>query len=342
MTALKSGEVDAFLTRPAAWRPVMLVFGPDLGLVRERADAIIRASVDDPRDPFAMVRLDGDEVAGDPARLIDEALTVPLFGGRRAIHLRVGAKNVAPAVEGLLATALKDCRVVIEAGDLKRNAPLRVVCERAATAHVIGCYADNDRDLTRLIDDEMRAAGLTITPEARTALVPLLGGDRRASLSEIRKLAVYAHGQDTVAIDDILAVVADASTLALDRLIDAAFAGRHADVEAEFAKTQTAGTAPGTILITALRQVAVLHRARSAMDAGGSLDFVLNDARPPIHFSRKALVEAALKTWTSARLERAMEQLADTTFEARRQARMAESLAHRALLAIASAARRKA
>jgi DNA polymerase III subunit delta len=256
--------------------------------------------------------------------------------------VRVGAKNVAPAMEGVLAISLRDCRVVIEAGDLKRNAPLRVVCERAANAQAIGCYADNDRELTRLIDDEMRTAGLTITPDARAALVPLLGGDRRASLSEIRKLALYSHGQDTVAIDDILAIVADASTLALDRLIDAAFAGRHADVEAEFAKTQTAGTAPGTILITALRQVAVLHRARAAMDAGGSLDFVLSDARPPIHFSRKPLVEAALKAWTSARLERAMEQLADTTFEARRQARLAESLAQRALLAIASAARRKA
>jgi len=54
----------------------VLVFGPDLRLVRERADAIIQASVDDPRDPFALVRLEGDELAADPMRLVDEAQTV--------------------------------------------------------------------------------------------------------------------------------------------------------------------------------------------------------------------------------------------------------------------------
>ena len=40
----------------------MLVYGPDAGLVRERADALIAAAVDDPNDPFSLVRIDGDEL----------------------------------------------------------------------------------------------------------------------------------------------------------------------------------------------------------------------------------------------------------------------------------------
>jgi DNA polymerase-3 subunit delta len=341
MVALKSAEADAFVTRPDPARPVVLVFGPDLGLVRERAEAIIRASVDDPRDPFALVRLDGDELAGDPVRLVDEAQTVPLFGGRRAVHVRVGARNVMPAIEALLAIPIRDCRVVIEAGDLKRNAPLRVACERARNAAALPCYADSERDLARLVDEEMRAADLSIAPEARAALVPLLGSDRRASLMEIRKLALYAHGERTVGLDDVLAVVADASALALDRVVDAAFAGRHGEVEAELGKARTAGTAPGSIVSAAVRQVAHLHKARLAIEGGASLDQVMSEARPPVHFTRRTLVEAALKAWTSARLERAMAQLADAALEARRQPALADAIAQRALMSNASAARRK-
>jgi DNA polymerase III subunit delta len=341
MVALRSGEVDAFVARPDPARPIVLVFGPDLGLVRERAETILRTSVDDPRDPFALVRLDGDDVAGDPARLVDEAQTVPLFGGRRAVHLRVGARNIMPAVEALLGIPIRDCRIVIEAGDLKRNAPVRVACERARNAAALPCYADSERDLARLVDEEMRAAELSITPDARAALLPLLGSDRRASLMEIRKLALYAHGERAVGLDDVLAVVADASTLALDRVVDAAFAGRHAEVEAELAKARTAGTAPGTIMSAALRQVAQLHKARLGIDAGASPDQVMNEARPPVHFSRRTLVEAALKAWTSARLERAMAQLADAVLETRRQPALAEAVAQRALMSIAGAARRR-
>ena len=50
-------------------------------------------------------------------------------------------------------------------------------------------------------------AELTIAPEARTALLELLGGDRLASRSEIRKLTTYARDKKRVELADVTAVV---------------------------------------------------------------------------------------------------------------------------------------
>jgi DNA polymerase III subunit delta len=342
MVALRNNEIESFIARPDPSQPVVLVFGPDTGLVSERVEALIRASVDDPNDPFALVRLDGDELAADPARLIDEATTIPLFGGRRAIRIRAGNRNFVPAVEAVLTAPLHDCRIVIEAGDLKRGAALRNVCERAKNAVAIPCYADAERDLARLIDEELRAAGLAIAPDARAMLIPLLGGDRRASRAEVAKLALYARGKERVEIDDILAVVADASALALDSLVDAAFAGRAAEVEKEFAKAATAGTAPTATVGAALRQVERLHAIRLMIEGSGisALDAV-EQVQPPIHFRRKPLIESALKSWTSARLTRVMAALAEASLETRRMPALAETIAQRAMLQVATAARRK-
>ena len=198
MVALKSNEVDAFVARPSPERPIVLVCGPDAGLVHERAEKIINASVDDPNDPFALVRIEGDALAAEPSRLVEEAHTVPLFGGRRAVWVKAGSRNFAAAVEAVVASPPTDCRIVIEAGDLRRTAPVRAICEKAKCAAVLPCYVDTERDLIRLVDDEMREARLTIAPDARAALVSLIGGDRQASRSEIRKLALYAHGKDRV------------------------------------------------------------------------------------------------------------------------------------------------
>ena len=136
MVAVKAADVDAFVARPDPARRVVLVFGPDAGLVSERVNAILKASVDDVNDPFALARLEGEELAAEPSRLIEEALTMPLFGGRRAVWVKAGTRNIAPAVQALLGAdifnaAATGCRVVIEAGDLRRNAPLRTLCERA-------------------------------------------------------------------------------------------------------------------------------------------------------------------------------------------------------------------
>jgi DNA polymerase-3 subunit delta len=340
MVAIKPADVDAFVARSDPARPVVLVFGPDAGLVNERVNALIKASVDDPADPFALARLEGEELAANPSRLVEEAQTMPLFGGRRAVWVKAGSRNIAPAVEALLDAPAAECRVVIEAGDLRRNAPLRALCERAKNAAALPCYADDERARTRLIDDEMRAAGLTLAPDARALLIPLLGGDRAASRNEIRKLALYAHGLGQVGVDDVAAVVSDASALALEEIVDAAFAGRPADLETQLAKARTAGTSSGSILFTAQRQLAQLHKWRTAIESGAP--FSLDGVQPPLHFRRKAAIEAALKRWTAARLTTAMAELADAVLEARRQSALADTIMERALLAIAANGRRSA
>jgi DNA polymerase-3 subunit delta len=340
MTALKTSEIESFVTRPDPARPVVLVFGADAGLVHERAEKIIRASVDDTADPFSLARLDGDDLSGDPTRLLDEANTIPLFGGKRAVWVKAGSRNIAPAVEALLA-APSACRVVIEAGDLKRTAPLRNLCERAKTAAAIPCYVDGEKELVRLIDEEMRAANLSIAPDARDALVPLLGGDRQASRNEIRKLALYAHGNKQVTVEDVVAVVSEASALALDGVVDAMFAGRTGEAESQFAKARAGGTAPGTIISAALRQLSQLHKFRLAVEDGKSATQVVEGSQPRIHFRRVPLVEAAVKVWTAERLVKVMAQLAEAALEIRRQSNLADAIAQRAVLSIAVSARRR-
>jgi DNA polymerase-3 subunit delta len=344
MVAVKAADVDAFVARPDPARRVVLVFGPDAGLIGERVRAILAASVDDVSDPFALARLDGEELAAEPTRLVEEALTMPLFGGRRAVWVKAGSRNIAAAVEALLDdplfAAARECRVVIEAGDLRRNAPLRVLCERAKNAAALPCYADSERDRARLIDDEMRAAGLSLAPDARAVLIPLLGGDRAASRSEIQKLALYARGRDQVSVEDVAAVVSDASALAIEDIVDAAFAGRPGELEIQLGKARVAGTTAGSILFNTQRQLAQLHRWRTAIEQGRP--FSLEAVQPPLPFRRRPLIEAALKTWSATRLAAAMAELAEAVLQSRLNPALADTIAERALLAIAANGRRSA
>ena len=342
LVALRGKEIDAFLARPDPGRPIILLYGPDAGLVRERADALLASAVDDPNDPFSLVRLDGDELSAEPSRLVDEAMTVPLFGGRRAIRVRAGSRSFASGVDTLAETPLKDCRIVIEAGELRPESPLRKACERAKTAVAIGCYPDGERELAKLIDDELRIASLRIAQDARGTLMALLGGDRQASRNELRKLTLYAHGKGEVTLDDVMAVVADASELKLDPIVDGAFAGKPDLVESEFAKAMVAGTYPGIIISAAQRQAAWLHKSALAIADGTPLSTVLESGFPRLHFSRKAAVETALRQFNDARLAAIIDQLATAALDMRKQPAIAAAIAQRALLSIAANARRKA
>jgi len=120
--------------------------------------------------------------------------------------------------------------------------------------------------------------------------------------------------------------------------VDAAFLGRIVQVEKEFSKASIAGTHPTVIVRAALRQIERLHALRLEVESGTSASAVIERARPPLHFRRKSSVEAALKSWTSERLAKAMAMLAETLLDTMRQSALAETLAQRAMMLIARAA----
>ena len=333
MVAIKAHEAERTLARlDPAWR-LVLIYGPDAGLVSERAAGLARASVDDPHDAFQLVRMDGDAIASDPLKLADEANTIGLFGGRRAIRVSPTSKPLLTALEPLLATPSQDALVIVEAGDLQRNNPIRTACEKAKTALAIPCYGDAARDLGSIIDDMVRTAGKSIDRTTRDHLAGLLGGDRQTSRREIEKLLLYLGTDPAVLIDHVDAVVGDTAQREQAMLVDAVFAGKLPVLDLAQAKLSSEGLDPGVMLGAVLRQALALLKARQSIDAGRGVRDVVATMRLP--YPRVATTEAALNVWSSAKLSEAVGVLGNAVLATRQNADMGQAIATRALWTLA-------
>ncbi len=338
MVAVKAGDVEATLRRrPGA--AVYLFYGPDTGLVNERARRVAREAVSDPDDPFQLVRLDGDAVAGDPGRLVDEAGTIGLFGGQRVVWVSATTRSIVPAVQALLAAPAGGATVVVEAGDLNRSAPLRTLCEKAPNALALPCFPDNARDLGALVDTTLRDAGLSIARDVRETLLAMLGADRSGSRSELEKLVLYTAGTGQVTAQDVEAVVGDVSALAMDGVVDGAFAGRFAVLDRAWTRLAAEGLDAGVVIGAALRHALQLLRWRAAMEADRRAAGEVVPERA-LHFSRRDGVLRQLTGWTTAALGAAVDDLSRAQLAVRRQPALARETARQALWSVATAARR--
>lgn len=337
MVAIKAHEAERILARlDPAWR-LVLIYGPDAGLVSERAGTLARASVDDASDAFQLIRMDGDAVAADPLKLADEANTIGLFGGRRAIRVSPTSKPLLAAVEPLLAVPSQDALVIVEAGDLQRTNPLRTACERAKTALAVPCYGDAARDLGSIIDEMVRGAGKSIDRTSREHLAGLLGGDRQTSRREIEKLLLYVGTDPAVREEHIDAIVGDTAQREQAMLVDAVFAGKLPVLDLAQAKLSSEGLDAGVMLGTVLRQALALLKARQAVDAGKGVRDVVGTMRLP--YPRIATTEAALNAWSSAKLNEAVGLLGNAILATRQNADMGRAVATRTLWTLARLAR---
>lgn len=340
MTAVKAGDVDRALKSLSPSVCVLLFYGPDAGRVAERAKAAAEGSVTDAADPFELVRLDGDVVADQPGKLIEEASTFGLFGGRRTIWVRPTSRNLAPAIGACLDGAPAGTLIVVEAGDLARTSPLRAACEKSARALALPCYGDQGRDLAAVVGEALSAEGMTIDPDARALLLESLGGDRLATRGEIAKLVLYARGRERITVADVEAVVSDVSSTDLDEAIDAAFQARQTELGAALARLDANGTHGAAILAAALRQALALLGGRAALDSGDDTDTALRRWRG-LQYRRRDDVARQLSHWRADRLALVVADLQQATWQTRRQPGLTRPLASAALFRIAERSRRQ-
>ena len=277
--------------------------------------------------------MSGDAVASDPLALLDEANTVPLFGGRRALLVEAGAKPIVSAIEKLLAAPPQDCSVIVTAGALRKDAALRKLAEGAQNAAAIECSPDSDADVNALIDKTLAEAGLAISPEARALLLAALGEDRLMSRAELQKLMLYMRGRPRIEAADVANIVAHASSIATDSVVLDAFSGRMDAAGADLDDALTRGGDAAMLISNALRYALALHRGR----AGGGAVAV---KRAGFFSVPDATIETHLKLWPPPRLGAIVETLRVAQTKARAHADIARVEAGRALMNVARGAGR--
>jgi DNA polymerase-3 subunit delta len=339
MSIVSSAAADGFIQRLPKEICFYLVHGLDEGLTHERVKAIVRSRIGDDSDPMRLVRLEGDAIARDPGALADEAYAISMFGGVRAIWIDAQGRDLMPALEPLFARPPVDCTIVIRAGQLKKGTGLRVAFESSAARASIECYSDDSSTLESLIDAEARAHGLSVAPDARAALVDMVGADRRTTRGEIAKLMLYARGQTQITAEDVQAIVADAAPSNLDEVIDHALLSDLPAVETSLARFFHDGGEADYLMIRLVARLTLLHRLRLEMDQGRPFDAACQAlfVRLPIS-ARRALAKQA-ERWTTESIAQRLPAIRQASARVRTDTQLAKVLATRALWALASGRR---
>ncbi|MBO0737095.1 MAG: DNA polymerase III subunit delta [Alphaproteobacteria bacterium] len=337
---LPASRVTAFLERPDPEIRAVLCYGPDAGLVRERAERLARTVCPDLRDPFRIADLNAAALAVDPARLGDEAAQLGLSAGRRVVRVRSAGDALAKLFAEFLENRPGDALVVAEAGDLPARSALRRTLEAARYGAAIGCYPDTPRDLAAVIRQTLGEHGIGASRDATLFLVGHLGGDRLLTRCELEKLTLYAGDGGRVELDDARLCISDTAALALDDAVMAAAEGDAARLERVLGRVFQEGESPVSAIRALLRHLHRLQVLAARTAAGATLEEVLRGARPPIFFKQEESFKRQLGLWTQERLRSQLDCAVRAERNIKTTGIPAETICREAMLAVARSARR--
>lgn len=333
-------SLAGFLKRPDPSARAILLYGPDAGLIKERAEVLARTVVADLSDPFRIADLSGDAVADDPARLADEAAAISMTGGRRVVRVRDAGNDAASAFESFLDHPMGDALIVVEGGELDGRSALRKLFEKAENAAAIPCYRDEGRDLAAVVRETLQRGKVKADEDAVAWLIDRLGGDRLVTRGEIEKLALYVGEGNTATIEDARALVGDSAEIGFDDLANAAAGGDVAALERARAKLDGEGVPAIAQLRAVQRHFTRLHLCAGMIAGGRDEKGAMMALRPPVFWKEEAAFRGQLKRWTPDRLGRALGRLLDAEIQCKSPGAPSELVAARCLMALAMAASR--
>lgn len=334
MVAYKASGVARFLKSPDPNCRAVLVYGPDAGLVSERAAAIAETFARRQGNNAEIIRLDDRDFAEEPGRLTIELRTQAMFTSSKVVRVTAGNRLDVPSLKELLSEP-SDNALIVEAGSLRPDSGLRKLFEKLPDIAALPCYA-GDRDLSGVIDTELAEAGLHIDRDTKAYLMGRLGADQAMSRTEVAKLALYAHGGESVTHDDIAAIVGDAAEIALEDFVYAASAGKPESALRELQRLTAAGTDRSVALSALARHFTQLQRAAATQASGGNLEDAVRALRPRPHFKREPMFLAHCRRWGAHRLSQALPLIQEAIRRSRHTPDLETAFSERLLLTLAS------
>jgi len=333
-------QIDRYVERPDPGHRAIVLFGSNEGLIRERARRIGKSVCPDLEDPFQVVRLSGLDIKDDPARLADEFGALSMFGGRRLIFLDGPNVQMLNALKSIIAGDIAgDALIIVDAPGAAKTAALTKLFSASKSAAAIGCYPEDARSISSLVEEILSEGGLTAPPDVMAELGALLGADRGLIRQQLDLLVLYKGDDKTpVSQGDIQALFEAGPTQALHSLTDQIFTGNIKQLTLYLAVCQAEGYGSSIVLRSLNAHAGLLRLIQSKRRSGADWNSLFRALRPPMHFSRQPLCRLQADRWPERALQKCQDLLQEAELKCRTRSTIENVIAERALMAVSQLA----
>ena len=347
MILSKRPDIERFLGGPDPTIRIALIYGRDVGVVRDRANQLAAKVAVRPDDPFDVALLTDGDIDGDAGRLEGELAAQSMMGGRRLVRLKLTTEKSGPdkataeaAARHAAAELNPDAFFLIEAGALGRESTLRKFCEKSPASAVIPCYEDEPGDVARLVRDSLAKDGVGLTADALALFVARMPKERGVARQEIERLTLYLGPGSAVTatpkdLEDFLGVEPEASLA--DAAADA-FGGRLGLAQAGLRRAAQEGEAGPAAVRAIGNYLGRLRRTLTLAKNGAGLQEAAKASGVFWKSEREFLRQA--RSWTLAELDRLQPDVLAADRACKSTGSADQLIAERLALQIAGRARR--
>ncbi len=299
----KENQFINFIQKPSSDIRVVVIYGPNLGLIGEYYEKAFTKITKNNNDPFNIITLSSNSFKENSSVLMDEVSSFSLLGGSKSIFIKEIDATIKNSLKEYLKNPIEESLVIINAGDLKNSDSLITSLKKAKNAAVIACYDDKAADISQIATNKLRDAGISIERDALGMLANNISSDRQIVNSEIDKIITYAGDNKNIKIRDIRLLIGNSSEYSNDDLCYAIALGKDVEAQKIYSRMINEGIEPVSIIRSINMHFQKIFSVVSQIDNKTPIESAINSLIPRIIFFRMADFRKQVSIWNGKSLQ---------------------------------------
>ena len=278
-----------------------LIYGENTGLKQDIVKSVIELK-EKKNIKYKQFKFEEEEIIKNQNDFFNLIFSGSLFDKKKVIFVNRTTDRLFNLISEISKKNIKDILIFFEADQLEKKSKIRNLFEKDKNLVCIACYQDNNFDLIKIINDEIKQTKIKLSTESINLLIERASGDRNNLRNEVNKLKSFALNKQMVSYDQVKELTNMVGNYQNDYIVNICLNGDKKKLNKILRENNFSFEDFLILLKIFSKKIHRLHKIKIFNRLEKNLDQIFNQIRPPIFWKEKEDVKKQVRLWNEKKL----------------------------------------
>ena len=278
-----------------------LIYGENTGLKQDIVKSVI--ALKEKKDiKYKQFKFEEEEIIKNQNDFFNLIFSGSLFDKKKVIFVNRTTDRLFNLISEISKKDIKDILIFFKADQLEKKSKIRNLFEKDNNLVCIACYQDNNFDLIKIINDEIKQTKIKLSTESINLLIERASGDRNNLRNEVNKLKSFALNKQMVSYDQVKELTNMVGNYQNDYIVNICLNGDKKKLNKILRENNFSFEDFLILLKIFSKKIHRLLKIKIFNRLEKNLDQIFNQIKPPIFWKEKEDVKKQVRLWNEKKL----------------------------------------
>jgi DNA polymerase-3 subunit delta len=279
-----------------------LIYGENTGLKQDIIKSVIELK-EKKNIKYKQFKFEEEEIIKNQNDFFNLIFSGSLFDKKKVIFVNRTTDRLFNLISEISKKDIKDILIFFEADQLEKKSKIRNLFEKDNNLVCIACYQDNNFDLIKIINDEIKQIKIKLSTESINLLIERSSGDRNNLRNEFNKLKSFALDKQMVSYDQVKELTNMVGSYQNDYIVNICLNGDKKKLNKILGENNFSFEDFLILLKIFSKKIHRLLKIKIFNRLEKNLDQIFNQIKPPIFWKEKEDVKKQVRLWNEKKLK---------------------------------------